>query len=375
MGFPHVSDEALSPHPTQGRPSEPTLLVLDADPPPRLESLAGRARVLHADAASLASLLPEADVLLVWDFLSDAVREAWPGPGARPGWVHTASAGADRLICPELVASDTVVTNARGVFDQPIAEYVAALVLAFAKDLPRTLELGAAREWRHRETQRVAGTRACVVGSGPIGRAISRVLTALGVHVSVVGRTARNGIHGQDELDGLLAASDWVVCAAPLTDETRGLFDAGRFARMRESACFVNIGRGAHVVEPDLAEALAAGRIAGAALDVFAEEPLPATQPPVGGARPGRLPAHERRHRRLARRTGRAVPGAVRPVGGGPAAAERGRQGARVCPGRLTGRACGTATARPPHGRAEPPYGTDRLHPVPRGPANPRRGG
>ncbi len=81
MGFPHVSDEALSPHPTQGRPFEPTLLVLDADPPPRLESLAGRARVLHADAASLASLLPEADVLLVWDFLSDAVREAWPGGG------------------------------------------------------------------------------------------------------------------------------------------------------------------------------------------------------------------------------------------------------------------------------------------------------
>ncbi|MBL0777791.1 D-2-hydroxyacid dehydrogenase [Streptomyces albidoflavus] len=279
MGFPHVSDEALSPHPTQGRPPEPTLLVLDADPPPRLESLAGRARVLHADADSLASLLPEADVLLVWDFLSDAVREAWPGPGARPGWVHTASAGADRLICPELVASDTVVTNARGVFDQPIAEYVAALVLAFAKDLPRTLELGAAREWRHRETRRVAGTRACVVGSGPIGRAISRVLTALGVHVSVVGRTARNGIHGQEELDGLLAASDWVVCAAPLTDETRGLFDAGRFARMRESAHFVNIGRGAHVVEPDLAEALASGRIAGAALDVFAGEPLPATSP------------------------------------------------------------------------------------------------
>jgi len=94
----------------------PVILVLEADPPPRLGRLAGRAVVRYADRRTLAGLLPGADVLLVWDFTSDAVREAWPGDGPRPRWVHTASAGVDRLLCPELAASPTVVTNARGVF-------------------------------------------------------------------------------------------------------------------------------------------------------------------------------------------------------------------------------------------------------------------
>ncbi|WP_406139676.1 D-2-hydroxyacid dehydrogenase [Streptomyces sp. NBC_01089] len=255
--------------------AEPTLLVLDADPPPRLGKLAGRAHIVHADAHTIGDQLPYADVLLVWDFLSDAVRRVWPGEGPRPRWVHTASAGVDHLLSPELAASDTVVTNARGVFDQPIAEYVAGLVIAFAKDFPGTQELQRQRRWQHRETRRVAGTRAVVVGSGPIGRAIGATLTALGVRVALVGRTARAGIHGTDELDGLLPHADWVICAAPLTDATRGMFGAHAFAAMQPSAHFINVGRGALVVEGDLAEALGKRRPAGAALDVFAEEPLP----------------------------------------------------------------------------------------------------
>ncbi|MEU3838986.1 D-2-hydroxyacid dehydrogenase [Streptomyces sp. NPDC028635] len=257
----------------------PTLLVLDADPPPRLGRLTGRARIVHTDAAGLAARLPEADVLLVWDFTSTAVRDAWPGEGPRPRWVHTASAGVDHLMCPQLARSETVVTNARGVFDQPIAEYVAALVLAMAKDLPRTLQLQQQREWRHRESRRVAGTRACVVGSGPIGRAIARLLKALGVTTALVGRTPRTGVHGPGDLDRLLSRADWVICAAPLTEQTRGMFDARRFGVMQPSACFVNVGRGPLVDEEALAEALAKRWIAGAALDVFAHEPLPAGSP------------------------------------------------------------------------------------------------
>ncbi|WP_455362391.1 D-2-hydroxyacid dehydrogenase [Streptomyces sp. SYSU K21746] len=258
---------------------EPTLLVLDADPPPRLGRLTGRARVLHADAHTLAERLPLADALLVWDFTSDAVRHAWPGGGPRPRWVHTASAGVDHLLCPELAASDTVVTNARGIFDQPIAEYVAGLVLAFAKDLPGTLENQRRRRWQHRETLRVAGSRATVVGSGPIGRAIARTLEALGVTVALVGRTARSGVHGPEDLDKLLSRADWVVCAAPLTGETRGMFDAARFGVMQPSARFINVGRGPLVVEEDLLAALTNRWIGGAALDVFAHEPLSERSP------------------------------------------------------------------------------------------------
>lgn len=259
--------------------SVPTLLVLDADPLPRLGRLTGRARIEHADASTLAELLPSADVLLVWDFASTAVRDAWPGEGPRPRWVHTASAGVDHLMCPELVASDTRVTNARGVFDRPIAEYVAALVLTMAKDLPRTLELQREGVWRHRESQRVAGTRACVVGSGPIGRAIVAALKALGITTALVGRRPRTGIHGPDDLDRLMARADWVIAAAPLTAETRGMFDARRFGMMQPSARFINIGRGQLVVEQALVEALTKRWIAGAALDVFETEPLPPDSP------------------------------------------------------------------------------------------------
>jgi phosphoglycerate dehydrogenase-like enzyme len=257
----------------------PTLLVLDADPRPRLGRLTGRVRVEYTDEAGLAERLPAADALLVWDFTSHAVRRAWPGEGPRPRWVHTASAGVDHLLCPELAASDTVVTNARGVFDQPIAEYVAALVLAFAKDLPRTLDLQRERTWLHRESRRVAGTRAVIVGSGPIGRAVGNTLGALGVMCALVGRSARHGVHGPEDLDRLLARADWVIAAAPLTEETRGMFDARRFGVMQPSAYFVNIGRGGLVVEDALVGAVRGRWIAGAALDVFAHEPLPADSP------------------------------------------------------------------------------------------------
>ncbi|MCG7205899.1 D-2-hydroxyacid dehydrogenase [Streptomyces arenae] len=260
-------------------PPVPTVLVLDADPPPRLGRLTGRARIVRTDAAGLAARLPAADVLLVWDFASRAVREAWPGPGPRPRWVHTASAGVDHLMSPELAASDTVVTNARGVFDEPIAEYVAALVLALAKDLPRTLDLQRERTWRHREARRVAGTRACVVGSGPIGRAIVRTLKALGVTTALVGRVPRTGIHGPEDLDRLMSRADWVIAAAPLTEQTHGMFDARRFGVMQPSACFINVGRGPLVDEDALVQALTSRWIAAAALDVFATEPLPADSP------------------------------------------------------------------------------------------------
>ncbi|KUJ43687.1 hydroxyacid dehydrogenase [Streptomyces sp. NRRL F-5122] len=260
-------------------PGRPTLLVLDAEPLPRLGRLTGRVRIEHVDDSALARRLPYADVLLVWDFTSRAVRDAWPGEGPRPRWVHAASAGVDHLLCPELAASDAVVTNARGVFERPVAEYVAALVLAMAKDLPRTWDLQRERRWRHRETTRVAGTRACVVGSGPIGRTIARTLKALEVTTSIVGRVPRTGIHGPADLDRLMARADWVVAAAPLTEQTQGMFDARRFGVMQPSARFVNVGRGGLVVEGALTEALTKRWIAGAALDVFQNEPLAPDSP------------------------------------------------------------------------------------------------
>jgi phosphoglycerate dehydrogenase-like enzyme len=225
-----------------------------------------------SDASSLAEALPGAEVLLVWDFLSDAVRDAWPAADALR-WVHTASAGVDRLTFPGLLDSDVTLTNSRGVFDRPMAEYVLGLVVAMAKDLQGTLAAQQRREWKHRETEPIAGRRVVVVGGGPIGRAIAGMLRAVGMDVELVGRREFGG------LPDLLPAADWLVLAAPLTDATRGMLDAAALALLRTSARVINVGRGALVVEPDLVDALQEGRIAGAALDVFAREPLPADSP------------------------------------------------------------------------------------------------
>ncbi len=266
-----------------------TLLVLGDEVPDQLDRLPREIRVVHAGppgAAPLADELPRADVLLVWDFTSDAVRDAWPaGDRPVPAWVHTASAGVDRLVFPALVASPSVLTNARGIFEQPIAEYVAGWVLAMAKDFPSTWELQRQRRWQHRETMRVAGSQAVVVGSGPIGRACAATLAGLGLRVELVGRTERTGdprfgtVHGEGALPGLLPDADWVVCAAPLTDRNHGMFDAAAFGRMKSTARFLNVGRGPLVVTRDLVDALLARRIAGAALDVFETEPLGADDP------------------------------------------------------------------------------------------------
>ncbi|WP_243712650.1 D-2-hydroxyacid dehydrogenase [Actinomadura sp. 6K520] len=242
------------------------------------------AHVRYVREAELADALPGADVLFVWDFLSDAVAGAWPRTGG-PDWVHIASAGVDRLLFPGLVESGTVVTNSRGVFDEPIAEYVLGLVLTFAKDLHTTVRLQGERRWRHRETERVTGARALVVGTGPIGRAIGRRLSAAGLAVSGAGRTPRDAdpdlgvVHPVERLDEALAEADYVVLAAPLTPQTRHMIDAAALGRMRPSARLVNVGRGALVNEADLVAALRAGRIAGAALDVFEDEPLPESSP------------------------------------------------------------------------------------------------
>ncbi|TCK26503.1 D-2-hydroxyacid dehydrogenase [Pseudonocardia endophytica] len=261
----------------------PTITVLHGgDHPPGLEAQTGDARLRFADdAASLAEALPGSDVLLTWDFLSGSVRDAWVAAdaGASVRWVHTASAGVDKVAFPELLASDAVLTNSRGVFDRPMAEWVLGAILAFAKDLPRTLSLQRERTWRHRETEPVAGRRVTVVGSGPIGHAITDLLRGTGMHVELVGRTARDGVHAFEALDGLLPDTQYLVLAAPLTDQTRGLLHAGTLARLPHTARVINVGRGPLVVQDDLVAALTDGTIAGAALDVFEVEPLPSEDP------------------------------------------------------------------------------------------------
>lgn len=269
--------------------SEPTTVVIQGVESAREVS---GIEAIEADAAfrcasdldALRDALPGAEILLGWKFAADDIAHAFDRAD-RLRWIQWGGAGVDAALFPALVESDVTLTNVRGVFDQAMAEYTLGMVLAFAKDFRRTDTLQRERKWMHRLTEPVAGTKALVVGAGSIGRAIARTLRAAGMEVEGVGRTARDGdpdfgrVHGNEGLDHALGSADWVVLIAPLTGQTRGMFDAARFAAMKPTARFFNLGRGALVDEPAMIEALGNGVIAGAGLDVFADEPLPAESP------------------------------------------------------------------------------------------------
>ncbi|MGH3632324.1 MAG: D-2-hydroxyacid dehydrogenase, partial [Sciscionella sp.] len=243
----------------------PVLAVLcGKDRPSARADVESAATVRYTGPDGLAEALDGADALFVWDFLSDAVAGSWSRAGS-VGWVHIASAGVDKLLFPGIVDDEVILTNSRGVFDGAIAEYVLAVVLAFAKDLPHSVRLQGQRCWRHRESERISGRRALIVGTGPIGAAVARLLRAVGMRVSGVGRRAREGdpdfgtVHSSDELLAHLPDADFVVAVAPLTEKTKGMFGREAFAAMRDSARLINVGRGALVATGELIDALDSG--------------------------------------------------------------------------------------------------------------------
>ncbi|MEU3764694.1 D-2-hydroxyacid dehydrogenase [Amycolatopsis keratiniphila] len=263
----------------------PVLAVLCGDTrPPDMRAIEAEAVVRYTDAAGLADALSGADAFFVYDFLSTAVPGAWHAAD-RLRWLHIASAGVDPVLFPGLQESDVVLTNSRGVFDGAIAEYVLGVVLTFAKDFARSWDLQKQRQWKHRESERISGRRVLVVGTGPIGRSIARMLRAAGMSVAGVGRRPRAGdpdfgdVYASSELSRHLPGADYVVAVAPLTEQTKGMFDTEAFGVMKPGSRFVNVGRGELVVTSDLIGALRDGPLGGAALDVFDTEPLPADSP------------------------------------------------------------------------------------------------
>ena len=264
------------------------LVILGAgadSPPPGMDAVLQTAPVRFAeDGAALEREIPGARTLFVWDFRSGELERAWHAADSLE-WVHVAGAGVDAVLFEELIESEVVLTNSRGVFDRSIAEYVIGTMLMFAKDFRATIEHQREKRWVHRETETLQGKRLLVVGAGPIGREVARLAKPLGMRAEGVARTTREAdddferVISDEEIDEALPEADYVVVAAPLTERTRGMFDAKRFAGMRPGARFVNVGRGPIVDEAALADALREGRISGAALDVFQNEPLPEDNP------------------------------------------------------------------------------------------------
>jgi phosphoglycerate dehydrogenase-like enzyme len=190
--------------------------------------------------------------------------------------VQTMSAGVDR-IAPAIPAGVTLC-SARGVHDAPVAEWVAAMILADRKRLAEHRDSQREGSWRPLEGDDLPGASVLVVGHGSIGRALAARLEPFGVAVVGVARRPRPGVHGMKELVLLLPEADVVVLLLPLTEQTRGLVGPGFLSSMKPGALLVNAARGAIVDTPALLEALASGRVR-AALDVTDPEPLPDGHP------------------------------------------------------------------------------------------------
>ena len=247
---------------------------------PGLSKIAKRYDIAFApDEEALRAHLPGAEVFVSWSFRGSHLQQNWCLATSLK-WVHWCGAGVKPALFGDLVASHVVLTNARGIFDQAMAEYVLGAMLAFGISLPQMLDEQRAHRWTYRQSELIAGTRAVIFGVGGVGQRIGEVLHAVGVLVRGVGRRPRQTstvfgeILGRQHRLSAIADADWVIDAMPETPETEAYFGVEEFAAMRNTARFINVGRGNSVNEAALLAALAQKRIAGAALDVFREEPL-----------------------------------------------------------------------------------------------------
>jgi phosphoglycerate dehydrogenase-like enzyme len=198
-------------------------------------------------------------------------------------WMHTFSAGVDSPFFVQLMERGIRLTNSSGATASPIAQTTVLYMLALSRNVRAWYQHQEKREWTRHEFAELDGARLAVIGMGPIGIETARLGVALNMNVEAVRRTP-NGTEpcptfAFDQLSRVLAHADWVAVALPLTDDTRQIFNTETFAIMKPGAHFINVGRGELVDEDALIAALQSGHLAGAALDVFATEPLPSDSP------------------------------------------------------------------------------------------------
>jgi D-2-hydroxyacid dehydrogenase (NADP+) len=235
---------------------------------------------------NLGKELEDTDILIGYQLRPEQFARA-----RRLKYIHTTTAAVHQLIFPELVASDVRITNSAEIHGRVVAEHAIGLIFALAKAIPASIrhqlksEWGQQELWNRTPPQEIGGATLLVIGLGSIGNEVARIAKALGMRVIAVREHPDRGpgeadeVYGLKELDRLLAWAKYVVLAAPLTSKTEALFDEQAFTRMQKSAIFINVSRGPLVDENALAKALCDGVIAGAALDVFSVEPLPADSP------------------------------------------------------------------------------------------------
>ena len=249
--------------------------IVSIDPAIEVVRLLGREHVTPSDLEriTIAFFSPDAWPDRATNFLGTCVRV----PNLE--WLQSMSAGTDHSVYTTLRSHGAVVTSAVGAAAPSIAQTVMTYLLALSRELPKLAAAQAARQWSATNIRDLAGMRLGIVGLGAIGAEVARLAAPFGMDVIGMRRTVRGDEPCEtwetSRFDDLLRWADAIAVTAPLTNHTRGLFDAEAFAKMRPGAWFVNVGRGEIVNERGLTESLLDGHLGGAGLDVFAVEPLP----------------------------------------------------------------------------------------------------
>ncbi|MBV6657511.1 MAG: D-2-hydroxyacid dehydrogenase [Devosiaceae bacterium] len=251
------------------------------------EALGGRPALSGRIDVSLAfdddgrdDLLSEAEVIL--GSKVDTARGR--STARRLVWFHSTSAGVENLAPFDWLPKGAQLSNSRGIHAAKARDFAKMALLLLNERMPEHYESQQKRVWRRVYSTPIAGKHLVLVGLGHLGRAVAEAARELGVHITGVRRAAgavdfADRTVTTDALDSVLPEADFVVLAAPLTPQTRGLFGAAQFARMKDGAGFVNIGRGPLADYAALEVELRQGRLGGAILDVFDTEPLPADAP------------------------------------------------------------------------------------------------
>jgi phosphoglycerate dehydrogenase-like enzyme len=266
------------------------LLVL-ADPKsplfPPLTIVDPRVHVTIAhDPEAIKAAAPDADIVLYATMNPGLLSAALP-LSTRAKWIHSLWTGVEGILGPEMLQHPAPLTNGRGVFRWPLADWAAAVMLHFAFDLGRVIQQQQQGVWKPFISTSLNGKTLGIVGYGEIGSATAARARVFGMKIAAL-RRRRELFDGDalvDEffesasLKKLLAVSDYVLVALPLTPETRGILGEAEIASMKSSSVLINVGRGPVIDESALIRALESGALRGAALDVFTVEPVPAGHP------------------------------------------------------------------------------------------------
>lgn len=270
--------------------SKPIVLV-ECDPTDyylrNLDSIRDQADFrIGVDSEFLRKNAADADIILAMGMKRNSLRELWP-LARKVQWVHSLSAGVEKMLFPELVESSVPLTNAKGVFKRSLAEFALLGMLYFSKRVPRLLAQQRERKWEQFNVDWFPDRKVAIVGYGEIGQECAILAKPLGLKILAMRRRAEllandpivDKAFSASELHQMLGQSDYVIAAAPLTPDTRHMLSDAEFQAMKPSAVVINVGRGPVIHEEALIRALQEKRIAGAALDVFEQEPLASNSP------------------------------------------------------------------------------------------------